>query len=91
MSTKNITLTELTRQERLLIWLRRAGLTNKAIAQATGVKPAAVTRWLESETIPPWRHAQLVELGIPVELLPPAVFRFGKRVLDPEATLVAAQ
>lgn len=78
MPTQNITLADLTRQERLLIWLRRAGLTNKAIAEAVGVKPAAVTRWFEAETIPPYRHDQLTRFGIPAELLPAPVYRYAK-------------
>lgn len=61
----NLTQSELTRQERLLIWLYREGITKMQIAKAIGVSPIAVTRWFQSERIPTWRHKQLVAVGIP--------------------------
>lgn len=69
---QEITLTTLTRQERLLIWLRRANITNAQIAAALNVGAIAVSRWFRAKTIPTWRHRQLVKFGIPAELLPPA-------------------
>lgn len=69
----NLTQTDLTRQERLVIWLRRAGITKTQVAQAVGVQCVAVARWFKAESIPSWRHKQLVEFGIPSELLPPAI------------------
>lgn len=68
-----ITYEELTRQERLLIWLRRANLNNAQIAEALNVSAIAISRWFRAESIPSWRHRQLVDFGIPAELLPPAV------------------
>lgn len=73
-SAINIASTDLTRQERLLIWLRRAGITNVDIARKIGVSSSmSVTRWFNAESIPTRRHRQLVDFGIPAELLPPAL------------------
>lgn len=72
-STTPVTYDNLTRQERLLIWLRRANITNAQVADALDVAAIAVTRWFRADSIPPRRHRQLVEFGIPAELLPPAV------------------
>ena len=69
----NLTQSELTRQERLLIWLYREGITKMQIAKAIGVSPIAVTLWFQSERIPKWMHKQLVDVGIPYELLKEAV------------------
>ena len=69
----NVTQGDLTRQESLLIWLRRAGITQKRIAVAVGVQSVAVGHWLKAERISSWRRKQLVDFGIPSELLPPAV------------------
>lgn len=77
MEVKEINITELTRQERLLIWLRRAGIQYKDIAEQTGVKTAAVSKWFDGDTIPPYRHQQLVDMGIPADLLPLPVYKAG--------------
>ena len=70
----SITSTDLTRQERLLIWLRRAGITHVDIAKKVGVSSSmSVARWFNAESIPTRRHRQLVDFGIPAELLPPAL------------------
>lgn len=73
--SSNLTQSDLTRQERLMIWLRRAGITKMQIARTLGVQPVAIARWFEAKSIPTWRHNQLVQFGIPAELLPPAVDR----------------
>lgn len=67
-----LTQSTLTRQELLRIWLYRRGITKTQIAKAIGVTIMAVTHWFESERIPTRRHSQLVDLGIPPELLPVA-------------------
>ena len=46
-----ITYEELTRQERLLIWLRRANLNNAQIAEALNVSAIAISRWFRAESI----------------------------------------
>lgn len=73
-SVKNLSLTDLTRQERLVIWLRRAGISNAALARALGTGQATICRWINhADSLPSWRHRQLTEFGIPAELLPPAM------------------
>lgn len=69
----HITLNDLTRQECLSIWLRREGVSVADIAKSLDVKPMSVSRWFRAERISSWRHRQLVECGIPAELLPPPV------------------
>lgn len=77
MTGNKINIDSLTRQERLLIWLRRSGLQYREIAERTGVKTAAVSKWFDGDTIPPYRHQQLVDLGIPADLLPLPVYKAG--------------
>lgn len=73
-SMEKISLSDLTRQERLVIWLRRAGISNAALARALGTGQATICRWINhADSLPSWRHRQLVEFGIPAELLPPAM------------------
>lgn len=64
---------EPTRQEALLIWLRRRGLQQCDIARRLGIGQNTVSRWLNADTIPSWRHRQLLSLGIPEGLLPAPV------------------
>lgn len=59
-----------TRQDLLWIWLKRQGKTQAAIADALDVGKVAVSRWMKAESIPVRRHKQLIDLGIPAELLP---------------------
>lgn len=61
---------EPTRQEALLIWIRRRGMQQRDIERRLGIGQNTVSRWLAADTIPSWRHRQLVSLGIPAELLP---------------------
>lgn len=70
-SIKDITQIDFTRQDKLLIWLKRHGRTQADIARALEVGDVSVSRWMKAETIPSKRHEQLVKLGIPAELLPP--------------------
>lgn len=69
-SMENITQIDLTRQDRLLIWLRRNGISQTDIARALDVGKVAVSRWMRVETLPVRRHQQLVKFGIPEDLLP---------------------
>lgn len=69
-SITSITYEELTRQERLFIWLRRNGMKQAEIARALGVGGMAINRMLNKETAPAYRVEQLRELGIPAGLLP---------------------
>lgn len=64
---------EPTRQELLLLWLRRRGMLQGDIARSLGIGQNTVSRWLRADSIPTWRHRQLVGLGIPPGLLPAPV------------------
>lgn len=64
---------EPTRQEALQLWLRRRGMKPGSIASALNTGKNTVSRWLRADTIPTWRHRQLVGLGIPAGLLPAPV------------------
>ena len=64
---------EPTRQELLLLWLKRNGIQQGDIAKALHTGKNTVSRWLRADTIPTWRHRQLLDYGIPAELLPAPV------------------
>lgn len=66
----NPNLTSLTRQEALRIWLSRNGLTFSELGRRLGVTPNSVSKLCDQETMPVRRHAQLLEQGLPAELLP---------------------
>lgn len=70
-STANLTIP--TRQERLHLWMRRLGHTYKAWGRLVGVSGHALSKLCGQETMPVHRHAQLRELGVPVDLLPKAL------------------
>lgn len=70
--TKPVTQADLTRQERLLIWIRRKGTTQAKIASELGMGKVAVGRLLFSERASSWRVQQLRDYGIPEDLLPRA-------------------
>lgn len=69
-STAN--LTPPNRQESLRLWMTRTGNTFKAWGRLMGISGNAVSWLCANETMPTHRHAQLVTLGVPVELLPAA-------------------
>lgn len=68
--SEQITYDDLTRQERLIIWMRRMGTTRAKIGRALGIGTVAVGRLLFSERASSWRVQQFKEYGIPDELLP---------------------
>lgn len=61
---------DIKRQDMLLLWLKRQGISQAAIARALEVGEVSVSRWIRAQNIPSKRHEQLVKLGIPEELLP---------------------
>jgi transcriptional regulator with XRE-family HTH domain len=76
-------LTSLTRQEALRIWLSRNGLTFSELGRRLGVTPNSVSKLCDQETMPVRRHAQLLEQGLPAELLPrPEDIKPGPRPRD---------
>lgn len=58
------------RQARLKAWLAYHGIGYKDLAESIGVHPSMITRLCSGERRTPERIRQLVELGIPPELLP---------------------
>lgn len=58
------------RQEALLLWMRRTGRTYVSLGSEINVSGNAVSKLLGQETMPTHRHRQLLELGVPEELLP---------------------
>jgi hypothetical protein len=58
------------REERLLIWLRRKGLSYAALGKMLGVTRMSALRMCKAEHISSVRHDQLRHIGLPTELLP---------------------
>lgn len=65
-------ISDLTRAEKLEVYMKRKNITFSNIAKSIGVAPASARRMLLNESIPTWRHNQLLAAGIPDVLLPPA-------------------
>jgi hypothetical protein len=69
-ATRCIDLTEITRNEKREIWIKRQGETLGHLALITGVSTATLSRHLRNETMPVKLHECLVSYGVPAELLP---------------------
>lgn len=65
-----INLTELSRQEKLRLWMARAGVRFVDMAVALDVTPAAIGKLCKQATMPEHRHRALVAFGVPADLLP---------------------
>lgn len=61
------------RPESLRKWLRAHDITLAALGKALGVSDTRARELIVADTIPTWLHARASALGIPVELLPPAL------------------
>lgn len=70
--TEQISLTDLSREEKLKIWMGRAGVTYRKLAKHLGVGVSSTIALCRGETMPTRRHSQCVDFGIPAELLPEA-------------------
>lgn len=51
-------------------WMWERDITHKSIAERIGMAESTVATMLKSPHIPTKRHAQLIQLGIPPEVLP---------------------
>ena len=71
--TSFINLPQLSRDEKLQIWLRRNGKTYMELAFVAGVKKAAFSLRLSEGNLTSEQHRRLVEYGVPAEILPPAI------------------
>jgi len=69
-STISINLTELSRQEKLRLWMARTGVRFVDMAVALDVTPAAIGKLCKQATMPEHRHRALVAFGVPADLLP---------------------
>jgi len=67
-----VTQMNLTRQERLELHMRRAGLTYKQLGRMVGITGMSASRNLRSTTIPPEQYAAWRTV-IPADLLPQPV------------------
>ena len=63
---------ELSRLERLIIWMRRNNINFSEIGESLGITRMSAGRLCKAERSPSSRHRELVQLGIPTDLLPPA-------------------
>lgn len=63
---------ELTRLEQLIIWMRRNNINFSNIGEYLGITRMSAGRLCKAERIPSSRHRELIRLGIPTDLLPPA-------------------
>ena len=68
-------LSELTREEKLLVWMKRYHESFVTIAKKMHLTRKSIVYLLTSETISPIRHAQLIKIGLPESLLPPPVYK----------------
>jgi hypothetical protein len=68
-------LSELTREEKLLVWMKRNQESFVTIAKKMHLTRRSIVYLLTSETISPIRHAQLIKIGLPESLLPPPVYK----------------
>jgi transcriptional regulator with XRE-family HTH domain len=58
------------REAGLKAWLARRGIGHRQLARQLGVHPSMITRIFKGERRPPKRIRQLIDLGIPADLLP---------------------
>lgn len=69
-STEFVPHTELTRQERLKLWMWKTSFNQAELARCLGVSKSTVGYWIRAERLPSWRVRQMREFGIPEDLLP---------------------
>jgi len=63
---------QVTRQELLILWLRRNGISFRELGRRLGVTDVSAKRICRAETAPVHRVECLLEMGIPENLLPEA-------------------
>lgn len=67
---REFTVTGLSRQEALFLWMRRKGLTNRELCGKLRLSEGVMSVYLRGDEIPTTYHKMLVDLGIPPEYLP---------------------
>lgn len=84
-----VTLIELTRQERLELWMKRSGWTYVSLGALVGITGVSAKRHLHNDTIPTCRYAVWGKT-VPVDLLPRAAdLRPGRKPLPVVAARMA--
>lgn len=59
-----------TKQERLLLWMRRNRRSYRGLGRDIDLSGVQVANLCGQDTMPTEHHAQLVALGVPADLLP---------------------
>lgn len=67
-----LNLTSHTRKEKMFSWMRANGLTYASIASRIGVTAHGLSLMFTRKSIPTRRYKQLTEVGVPLDILPPA-------------------
>ena len=71
--TSFINLPELSRDEKLEIWVRRKEISYQILAAVAGISKSVFSRRLSEGALTSYQHKNLVDYGVPPELLPPAI------------------
>ncbi|WP_019999147.1 hypothetical protein ACQ0P8_06575 [Halodesulfovibrio aestuarii] len=66
-------ISDLTRSEKLEIYMKRKKLSFTDIGKAIKASRTAAYKLLHGKSVPTYRHAQLLKAGIPEILIPPAL------------------
>lgn len=76
---EHITIDELSKEERLWVWMKRHGIPSTALARVMGVNKSTLCTWLQNKTMPVGAYVALKMLEIvPTELLPKPVYIMAK-------------
>lgn len=68
-------LSDLTQEEKFIIWRIRNAIKYREIQKQIGLTPARLSHLMHRGDIHPWLHKALLEKGVPLEVLPPPVQR----------------
>lgn len=69
----------MTRYELLKQWMKERNVSFVWLAAQLGIKETPLRRMLMQDRIPTKRHAQLVHIGIPEDMLPPGIDLTSRR------------
>ena len=72
--TANLIFTNVSRQDKLKIWLDLSGISYAKLAEMLVVEPSVARRLCKGDSVSPYRWSQLLSVGIPEELLPESKF-----------------
>ena len=72
--TSSLIFKNVTRQDKLKIWLDLSGISYAKLAEMLVVEPSVARRLCKGDSVSPYRWAQLQAVGIPEELLPESKF-----------------